>query len=117
FWGWAVLYAVYTINRTHVPKSTCKTPWELIYKTVPCVAILVPFYTPGVYHLTRKEQKKKSWMDNAEPCRMIGYSQDDKGSYIVQNIRTGRVVKDRADCIFDETFHEVLKEHRLTAGL
>jgi hypothetical protein len=41
YWGWAVLYAVYTINHTHVPKSTVKTPWELVYKTVLSVANLI----------------------------------------------------------------------------
>jgi hypothetical protein len=112
YWGWAVLYAVYTINRTHVPKSTGKTPYEMVYKTVASVAHLVPFFAPGVYHLTKEERKGKSWENKAEPCRMLGYSEDGKGSYIVLNVRTGRIVKDRADCIFDESFHEVLKEHR-----
>jgi hypothetical protein len=112
YWGWAVQYASYTINRTHVPQSTGKTAYEMVYKKLPNVSNLVPFYAPGVYHLTKEERKGKSWEWKAEPCRMLGYSEDGKNSYIVQNVRTGRVVRDRADCIFDESFHQVLRENQ-----
>jgi hypothetical protein len=111
-WGFAVEYAVYTINRTHVPLATGKTAYEMVYKTVPSVAGLVPFYAPGVYHLTKEERKGKSWEFKAEPCRMLGYSEDGKHTYIVYNVRTGKVMYDRADVIFDESFHHVLRENQ-----
>jgi hypothetical protein len=103
---------VYTINRTHVPRSTGKTAYEMVYRKVPDVTHLMPFFAPGVYHLTKEERKGKSWAFKAEPCHLLGYSEDGKSYYIVANANTGKVVWDRADCVFDESFYEVLRENQ-----
>jgi hypothetical protein len=83
-----------------------------VFREVPDVSHLMPFYAPGVYHLTKKERKGRAWAFKAEPCRMLGYSEDGKHSYHVLNVRTGKVVRDRSDCVFDESFYEVLREHQ-----
>jgi hypothetical protein len=107
-----VLYVVYTINRTHVPRSAGKTAYEMVYNKVPDVTHLMSFFGPGVYYLTKEERKGKAWTFKAEPCHLLGYSEDGKGSYIVVNTNTGKVVWDRADCVFDESFYEVLRENQ-----
>jgi transposase InsO family protein len=109
YWGYAVQCAVYLLNCTSTPQSTGKTPHEVVFKQVPDVSHLVPFYAPGVYHLTKDERKGGTWAHKAEPCRMLGYAPGEKNSYLVLNVRTGAITS-RRDCIFDESFYEVLRE-------
>jgi hypothetical protein len=48
------------INRTHLTGHATKTPYELVYNTVPDVSHFVPFYAPGVCHVPVEERKVKS---------------------------------------------------------
>lgn len=108
-WGYAVKYAIYTYNRTHVPQSTRMTPYEAVYGTLPDVSYLLPFYTPGVYHLTKEERKGKTWAFKAAPCRMVGYAEEGKGVYWVLTLPHMTLTK-RKDCVFDESIHAALKD-------
>ena len=44
YWGYAIMYAIDTINLTHVPINTNKTSHEMIFETIPDVSHLLPFY-------------------------------------------------------------------------
>ncbi|KAJ1422381.1 hypothetical protein B484DRAFT_399104 [Ochromonadaceae sp. CCMP2298] len=67
--------------------------------------LYVPKMSYGLISVSRLERKDKAWAFRAEPCRMLGYSEDGKHTYIVLNVRTGRIVWDRADVVFDESFY------------
>jgi hypothetical protein len=111
YWGYAVECAAYLLNRTSTPRSLDCTPFEEVFKEIPDVSHLVPFYAPGVFHLTKDERKGKTWAHKAEPCRMLGYAEGEKNSYLVLNVRTGAVTS-RRDCVFDESFFQALREAR-----
>jgi len=104
YWNDAAEHTAYTINMIHVPVTSMKTPYEMVYNTLPDVSNLVHFYSPGVYHLTKDERKGKSFAFKAEPCRI---HQKSKNSYIVLNKRTGKRFT-RRDCIFDESHYQRL---------
>jgi hypothetical protein len=112
YWGYAVLYVVYAINRTHPSIRTAMTPHERVFGEKPSVDHLVAFFAPGVYHLTADERRFKAWEWRAQPCRMLGYSDTSKETYVVvkQGITKLEGVVEQADCIFDEGFHEILRE-------
>lgn len=98
FWGYAILYVCYTMNRT--PNSnTHTTSYEALTREVPDISNMVPFYAPGVYHLTQ-EERKGPWAPKAKPCRMLGYADGYQRAYYILNIETGRVIV-RENCTFD----------------
>jgi hypothetical protein len=98
FWDYAVDMAVYLINRS--PSShNGKTPYEMVTGVKPDISQLVPFYAPGVYHLTNAE-RKHGWSAKAEECRMLGY--EDKNLYLIYVPRTQAILR-RRDCRFDES--------------
>ena len=100
YWGYAVNYVCYTLNRT--PNSNTNiTPYEALTGTKPDISNAVPFYAPGVYHLT-KDERKDPWSPKARPCRMLGYADQYKRAYIILNVETGRVIV-RENCVFDMT--------------
>jgi hypothetical protein len=80
-----------------------------VYGEVPDTSHLVPFYSPGVCHVPKDERKSKSWHWKAMPCRMMGYSKSSKDTYTVLNPVVGGV-KERRDCIFNESLFEIVKE-------
>lgn len=103
YWGFAVLYACYVINR--MPTSDHATSaYETLTGEKPDVSWMVPFYAPGVFHLTH-EERKTPWSVKAEPCRMLGYADGYLNAYYVLNIRTQKVVV-REHCIFSNNVSE-----------
>jgi hypothetical protein len=109
YWDYAVETACYLINRSPTSNSD-NTPYELVYNEKPDISNLVPFYAPGVYHLTR-EERNNSFDDKAVLCRMLGYNELCKNTYIILNIKSGAIVS-RKDCIFDERLiHNVTMEN------
>lgn len=98
FWGYAILYVCYTMNRTPSAGSNV-TPYESIVGSPPNVSNMVPFFAPGVYHLTHDE-RKDPWAPKAKPCRMLGYAEGYLNAYHILNVETGKVIV-RENCIFD----------------
>jgi hypothetical protein len=119
YWSFAINTAAYVWNRTHISSRTGKTPYHSVHGTIPDISHLVPFYAPGVFHLSKGERNLQrintgaEW--RAEPCRMLGYDEEMKDGYIVLNTRTN-AISCRCDCIFDESFYEVLKEAQKNPG-
>lgn len=99
YWSYAVLYAVYVINRAPTANNSISAH-ESLTGEKPDVSMYVPFYAPGVYHISKEERSKNPLASRAEPCRMLGYAEGYSNAYYVLNIRTGRVVV-RENCIFD----------------
>ncbi len=105
YWEYAVVAACYLINRSPTTGHD-KTPYELVTGEKPDISLLVPFYAPGIFHLT-KEERSGTFDYKAVRCRMLGYDERCKDTYVVLTIPTGSVIS-RKDCIFDE--HQVAAE-------
>ena len=97
YWEFAVMTACYLINRSPVYLSD-KTPVEIVTGEKPDISHFVPFYAPGVYHKT-KEERTGTWDYKAVECRMLGYDEKCKFSYIILVISSGKIIT-RKDCIF-----------------
>lgn len=107
YWCYAVQYAVYNHNRLRLYDG--KTPHERVYHEKPDMSHAVPFYAPGVYHLTTDERPNKAWSYKAEPCRMLGYSDNKKATYIVLRTKGGKVLE-RHDCRFNQQLHNAIRD-------
>jgi hypothetical protein len=103
YWEEAVDTAIYLLNRTPVRKLNWKTPYEEIYKQVPDISHLVPFYSKGAYHLT-KEERKNTLSPKAIECRMIGYNKYGKNQYKI--LLPFNKILNRRDVVFDEIVKE-----------
>ena len=99
FWDYAVEMAVYLINRSPNNYNARKTPYEMVTGKKPDISHLVPFFAPGIYHLTN-EERKHGWSAKAEECRLLGY--EDKNLYLIYVPRTQAILR-RRDCRFDES--------------
>ncbi len=60
---------------------------------------LVPFFAPGVYHLT-KEERHSTWDYKAQLCRMLGYDKISRDCYKILTILDGKILS-RKDVVFD----------------
>lgn len=112
FWGCAIQCACDLINLTHTPAGTELTPHEMITGDKPDVSKLIPFYAPGVYHLTKDERKKNSWKFKAEPCRFLGYDHRTKHGVLLLKCSTNKIVT-RDDYVFDVIYLTALREAQL----
>jgi len=100
YWGYAIEYVCYTLN--HTPNTNNNiSAYEALTGEKPDITNAVPFYAPGVYHLT-KDERKDPWSPKARPCRMLGYAPNYKNAYYILNVETGRVIV-RENCVFDVT--------------
>ena len=114
-WEFALSTAIYLHNR--LPHSTHNlSPYETVFGTKPDLSNLVPFYSPGVYNIVR-QLRQGVWTHKAIPCRMLGYDENSKDTYIVLRLKSsnyGRLVLSRHDCVFNEnidiTSIEVIKQ-------
>jgi hypothetical protein len=104
YWGFAVLYVCFILNRVMINIHTGIVPYESVYKELPDISIFQQFYAPGVYHVTKKERQTSSWQFKAEPCRMLGFVEGYKNTYALLNIRFGNIVF-RRDVVFDESLY------------
>ena len=106
FWEFAVKTSVYLINRLPTTGRDV-TPYEAVTGIRPSIAHYVPFWAPGVYHVTREERGRDPWCAKAQEVRMLGYDENNNGVYEVYNLETRRVLT-RGNCIFDP--HRILEE-------
>ena len=60
-----------------------------------------PFLSPGIYHVTKDERKRRVWSAKGISCRMLGYDNETKGGMKVINIKNYEVLV-RKDVIFSE---------------
>jgi hypothetical protein len=99
YWDYAVDTACHLINMFPTAGRDISAIEELS-GVRPDVSRLVPFYAPGVFHLTGDE-RKDPFSPKAEPCRMLGYATKHyKDAYYVLNLRTNKVVV-REHCSWD----------------
>eukprot|EP01034_Spumella_vulgaris_P047502 gene47502-biopygen35191 len=98
FWDYAVVMATYILMRTPNLKNL-KTPLETLTGIVPDMQRLIPFFCPGLYHVTR-EERHSSWDPKALPCRFLGYDDKLQSCYKIFCLQTMRVLS-RKDCIWD----------------
>eukprot|EP01034_Spumella_vulgaris_P047204 gene47204-biopygen426 len=100
FWDYAVQMATHILMRTPNLKNL-KTPLETLtaHGIVPDMQRLIPFFCPGLYHVTR-EERHSSWDPKALPCRFLGYDDKLQSCYKIFCLETKRVLS-RKDCIWD----------------
>eukprot|EP01034_Spumella_vulgaris_P047497 gene47497-biopygen34856 len=89
FWDYAIHMAVYLIMRTPNAKNI-KTPLEILTG--------VPFFCPGMYHVTRGE-RRSTFDPKALPCRFLGYDENLGECYKILCVSTQRIL-DRKDCSY-----------------
>ena len=99
-WCYAVEHAAYILNRSPNRKNA-QTPYEMINNIKPDMTNIVPFWSPGIYHVTKDERKGRVWSAKGISCRMLGYDNETKGGMIVINIKNYKVLV-RKDVIFSE---------------
>lgn len=84
----------------HTPNANTQvSAYEALTGYAPDVSRMVPFYAPGVYHLT-SDERKDPWSPKARPCRMLGYADNYLHAYHILNVETGKVIV-RENCVFD----------------
>jgi hypothetical protein len=99
-WEFAIMTAVYLLNRSPHAGSDI-TPFQALTGSKPNISNLVPFYAPGLYHKTQDE-RAGAFSYKAEPCRMLGYSEDSFDTFLVLRLRDRKLMY-RGDCIFNES--------------
>lgn len=108
FWGYAIMHAIDTINLTHVPMNTNKTAHEMVFKNIPDVSHLLPFYARAMYNITKEERiGKGSFSNKRDSCRILGYSTTSKNTYIIRT-DSGKIIE-RKDVIAQEKLYIYLQ--------
>lgn len=106
FWDYATKHAIYLINRSPTSRADHKTPFELLTGEKPELSNLIPFYCPGVYHVSKEEDHHTgAFSYRANICHFLGYDEESTGC-IIHCYASGSI-KVRSDCIFDS---EVFKK-------
>ena len=99
YWGYAVLYAVYIINRT--PTRVIKgdlTPFEAYTGNKPSVSHIRIFGCKAFAHIPHEKRQKLD--AKTIECTHLGYSEH-KRAYLLLHRPTGRILESR-DVHFDE---------------
>ena len=101
-WAYALLNAVYIANRMY-NAAVEMTPFEAYTGVKPDVSNMVPFYSPGVCHITLEERRADKKLKNLKGrlIRMLGYDEDGKNTYIIRDVIRNTVMV-RKDCMFNE---------------
>ena len=99
YWGYAVLYTVYIINRTptHVIKGDL-TPFEAYTKNKPSISHIHIFSCKAFAHIPHEKRQKLD--AKTIECTHLGYSEH-KRAYILLHRPSGRIFESR-DVHFDE---------------
>eukprot|EP01034_Spumella_vulgaris_P024601 gene24601-biopygen21269 len=74
FLDYAIHMAVYLIMRTPNAKNA-KTPLEILTGAAPTTRNLIPFFCPGMHHVTRAE-RRSTFDPKAMPSRFLGYEEN-----------------------------------------
>ena len=59
-WCYAFEHAAYILNRSPNRKNSL-TPYEMINNIKPDMTNLIPFWSHGIYHVTKDERKGRVW--------------------------------------------------------
>ena len=111
FWDYAVDTACWYINRSPTSRTDHATPLQTAYNRKPVIEDMVPFYCPGIYHVTKEERGKGEdhvFGDRGRICRFLGYEDRLRGDdrlYVVYDI-VRRQVLTRSAVVFDRNFVE-----------
>ena len=108
-WWWhAIQHAIWCINRSPTSKPDSVTPYEMVTGKKPNCNEMLPFFCPGLYHVTKEERQLRplrQWESKAIPCRFLGHDEDSVG-YIIYDILSRKVVEHRTDIVWDPTLIE-----------
>jgi hypothetical protein len=104
-WEFAIEYASLLINYSPTSNEDFKTPWEVVTGEKPNLSNLIPFYAPGVYHITKAEMKgnKNITTYKAMPCRMLGFPRTSPKNYLILSVKN-RTILSRYSCRFDDNY-------------
>ena len=102
-WGYAVLHAVWLINRSPSgSKNGHKTPLEIVFGKKPCFDHVPEFFRPGVAHVTNEEHGSQiAWKPKALPVRFLGMD-DFSNGYTLWNMEENSVFV-RKDVRWDDS--------------
>jgi len=98
YWDYAVMHAARLVNSTPRADNN-KTPHEILTNEKPNIAKLIPWFSPGVYHVTKKE-RNSTWDPKAKLCRFLGYDHLSRDCYRILSLPDGTILN-RKDCVFD----------------
>lgn len=101
FWVFAVIIAVYLINRSPTSRLPNSTPHEAWSGVKPSLKELKPFGCPAYAHIPKLKRKKLDF--KTRKCIFIGYKEHTKG-YLLWDPKKRKTFVSR-DVIFDERPH------------
>ena len=92
YWFQAVKHGNYLWNRTHVSKSTGKTPYEVMYKRKPSARHWGVFGCDAYYHLPKAQ--REVFERKMEPCIYLGHDEI-QNCAIVLDLNQGKEIRTR----------------------
>ena len=102
FGPFAVAHANYVWNRTHVPPTTGKTPFEVMLKRKPCIKHLGVFGCDAYYHVP-KIQRGETFNPTMLPGIYLGHDHI-RNCAMVHDLRTGELIYTRDVEFLDRRF-------------
>lgn len=101
FWSYAVIHSVYLINRLPTPLLNNKSPYEILYTTLPDIHDLKVF---GALCFASTLTAHRSKFDSrAKKCLFLGYKSGTKG-YILFDLSTREIFISRHVIFYESIF-------------